>query len=527
MAITLGKVWENCAVISTMDIWRNVGYNINIFYRRERYNEEKKQSFLWTIFLAIFSVNMLAVIMLCVLQTQNNLPVSKMVLLSPMFIAAWMILYFVLHKIQNLLEKVTPIALPAFFVIYGIVLYVLAITGRGNPVHDQEAVYQGALYFAGLSEDMPWEYFARCDNNTMPALILGGVFRIGSLGGIVDPYYFAVFLNVVQVLVSMYCLFRLSEVRNGVVSGWIAVLMLAGCVPIVGHTLIMYTDSMSFCFSILALYIWRFSKVEEKQKRSWFTYILIGVLLGVGGLIKMTALIAGVALLGYGILCANKQKIFGSIAIIVVSLVVITAGKTITKMLPCESMRDAYGLPSVSYFLGIGLKGNGGYVDNQEYSATLNTIYGLEAKKAWSDQYIRENLGEFLNKEHIIQKIRYNFASGGMGCAIFVQNLNENHWLYRTMHHEGDLFWRYNMITTPYMYAFYGLILTGMVLAFVKRIEKDATFSVSLIAIFGIMLYLMLFEANNRQLYNHLPWFVLASTCGLSEIWNTIRMKKC
>jgi hypothetical protein len=180
----------------------------------------------------------------------------------------------------------------------------------------------------------------------------------------------------------------------------------------------------------------------------------------------------------------------------------------------------------VSYFLGIGLKGNGGYVDNQEYSATLNTIYGLEAKKEWSDQYIRENLREFLNKDHIIQKLRYNFASGGMGCAIFVQNLNENHWLYRTMHHEGDWFWRYNMITTPYMYAFYGLILIGMVLALVNRTEKDATFAVSLIAIFGIMLYLMLFEANNRQLYNHLPWFVLAAACGLSEIWNTIRMKK-
>jgi hypothetical protein len=66
-----------------------------------------------------------------------------------------------------------------------------------------------------------------------------------------------------------------------------------------------------------------------------------------------------------------------------------------------------------------------------------------------------------------------------------------------------------------------------MVLVLLKRKDKDTVFAVSLITVFGIMLYLMLFEANNRQLYNHLPWFILAAACGLSEIWNTIRMKKC
>ena len=501
---------------------------IKIYFTEERsIMKMKNKSLLWTIFLAIFSVNMLTVIVLCVLQTQNNLPASKMLILPIAFICMWLFLYYVLHKMRNFVQQMTPIALPVFLFVYGLVLYVLALNGRGNPVHDQEALYQGALYFAGLSDKMPWEYFARCDNNTMPALILGAVFRIGSLGGVVDPHYFAVLLNVVQVIIAMYCLYRLCESRNGVLSGWIAVLMIACFIPVIGQTLTLYTDSMSFCFGILALYILQIDKGREEHKRDWFTYVLIGFFLGVAGSIKMTALITVVALLGYSILCADKQKILKCIVILVVSLTVIMAGKSMTKMLPCESMRDSYGLPSVSYFLGIGLKGNGGYVDNQEYSAALNTIYGLEAKKAWSDQYIRENLGEFLNKDHIIQKLRYNFASGGMGCAIFVQNLNKNHLLYRTMHHEGDLYWRYNMITTSYMYTFYGLIFIGMVLALFKRKEKDAVFSVSLIAIFGIMLYLMLFEANNRQLYNHLPWFVLAAACGISEIWNTIRMKKC
>ena len=45
-------------------------------------------------------------------------------------------------------------------------------------------------------------------------------------------------------------------------------------------------------------------------------------------------------------------------------------------------------------------------------------------------------------------------------------------------------------------------------------------------AMFGIMLYLMLFEANNRQLYNHLPWLVLAASGGLVEILNLFSKRK-
>ena len=191
----------------------------------------KGKSILWVIFLAIFSLNMFAVIILCVLQTQNNLPASKMLILPIAFIGIWLFLYYVLHKMRMIIQRISPIALPVFLFVYGVVLYILAITGRGDPVHDQEAVYQGALYFAGLSADMPWEYFARFDNNTMPALILGGVFRVGSLGGIVDPYYFAVLLNVVQVTVAMYCLYRLCEVRNGTVSGWISAPVCRRCSP--------------------------------------------------------------------------------------------------------------------------------------------------------------------------------------------------------------------------------------------------------------------------------------------------------
>ena len=150
----------------------------------------------------------------------------------------------------------------------------------------------------------------------------------------------------------------------------------------------------------------------------------------------------------------------------------------------------------------------------------------MEDKVAWSTEYIWDNIYEFWNKDHLIQKLRYNFANGGMGCSTFIQTLDSENLLYQLMHYNGKYYWRYSMITTAYMYTNYALIIIGMVINFIKKKPLDVSFAVSVISIFGIMLYLMLFEANNRQLYNHLPMFVLVAACALDDIWGTIFTKR-
>ena len=112
-----------------------------------------------------------------------------------------------------------------------------------------------------------------------------------------------------------------------------------------------------------------------------------------------------------------------------------------------------------------------------------------------------------------------------MGCDIFVHTLENDNILYRLMHYNGDYYWRYSMMMTAYMYTCYILIIACGVLMVVKKQKVDFLSGVSLITLFGIMLYLMLFEANNRQLYNHLPWIVLAASSGLVEFLNLFRKR--
>lgn len=481
---------------------------------------------IWKIFLLFFCVNMFSVFVISVIKPQNNLPPLKVMILSVLLICLWGVIYQFRKKLEAALGKVSFIAQPVFMLIYGVVLYFLAVNQWCDPVHDQKSVYEGALYFAGLSEDISWEYFARYNNNIMPTIILGILFRMGALGGRIDPHYFAALINVLQVLLAMYCVFRLGEKRNSVLGAWVGNILFAlYFLPIAGHSMSLYTDAMSFSFGIVGFYLWEKCKEQNKKLKWWRDVILLGILFGVAAVIKLTAIIPLIAILGYAILKRERRLVCKAVCSLFVVIIIWGACNHFTTLLPCEELRDSYGTPKLSYFVGIGLQGNGGYIDNQEYMARLNSIYGMDEKTEWSNQYIKENFAQFFNMDHIISKLRYNFANGDMGGYVFLQTAEPDSLFFGLMHYNGAYFWRYAMIMTSVMMSVYICIIMGAVINLFKNKEMDSVLVVTMLSVFGIMLYVMLFEANHRQLYNHLPWFILAAECGLTDFWSKTRVK--
>ena len=121
---------------------------------------DSKQSIIWRIFLVVFSIDMTFVWFFSVIKTENHLPASKMVLLPVVMLVILCLFALYINKLAVFLDKKTKFLLPAFLVGYGLLIYGIGLSGRCEPVHDQEAVYQGALYFSGLSEEINWPYFA-------------------------------------------------------------------------------------------------------------------------------------------------------------------------------------------------------------------------------------------------------------------------------------------------------------------------------------------------------------------------------
>ncbi|MCM1412635.1 MAG: hypothetical protein NC305_19145, partial [Lachnospiraceae bacterium] len=150
---------------------------------------------------------------------------------------------------ESILEKYHKILLPVFLFFYGVFLWIMCYHSRGIPVTDSASLNMGALYMAGLSEEISWTYFARWSNNIMPAVLLGGgIYRIGRLLGLEDVYYAALFANVLQVVIAMYCTFQICCRMSGKKksTAWLGMFLLGSYFAVFEHTQSLYTDAFSF-----------------------------------------------------------------------------------------------------------------------------------------------------------------------------------------------------------------------------------------------------------------------------------------
>ncbi len=479
-------------------------------------------------FYGCFFINIISVLVLAILDTQNNLPVHSM-LIFPLLVSAVIFLgsLLVSRLTYSCLAKIlkSNCTLILFLCFYFFALSAISIFSRAIPDNDHYEVYRGALYAAGLAEESNWEYFARCDNNIIPMLLLSIIIRVNQFLGFPEPYYLAVFLNVFQVAITMYCVFRLLsgyvKQRQFFFLPWIGVGLIGIFMPVIGHTQSVYTDAMSFAFGITAYYTWtKVNQYEKKVYKSLFI-LLSGILWGMGAAIKMTVLISFIAVFCF--LTASgklrtRLKDFILTGIVVAIILLITQG--IARSQPCQEMRDVYGLPS-TYWIGIGITGNGGYTDNQEYSIRLREIYGMDEKSDFSREYIKDRLLNFADIRHVAAKARYNFASGNMGSSDFMRQTENRNFFYECISTEGRFFWRFSTINASLFYSMQLFILIGIARQW-RRLRTgeriNELHAVAIFTIIGIGIYLMIFEANNRQLYNHYSWFVIGAVLGLSEL---------
>lgn len=499
----------------------------------------------------LFGLLFIGIWAICAVHSQNNLPAGKMLLLSPVAAAGLLLVYLLLCRAEAFLKKNRRLLFWGLLLVYAVLLFFLAGSVGGIPQHDQASVLAGAQYFAGLTGEMNWQYFARCNNNVIPAFLLGQIYHLAGLFHLENPFTLVILCNVLLVMLQIFCVFQvlllLSDGRCA--AGFMGMLLMMGYLPVIGHADSGYTDMMSFAAAMLALLLWLTGL--RKKKALWL--IAAAVVWGVGFLVKATVLISMIAavLLTTGMLCRRHLRALAAEAgLCLLTVCIILGGSLFTASMPSEKLRDLYGVPTVSYWMGIGLKGNGGYSDNQEYERELAAVTGMEQKKEASWQYIRDNRGMLLDTDHNIRKLRFNFAAGNLGTDDFAHTAVRESFWQQCMSSEGKYFWRFSMVTTIYQYAIYLLIGAGALYDGISGLRRsravqggvlsadamsadgtdlpagstrdnlpspDFIRHVLYLSAFGFVLYLMLFEANNRQLFNQLGILTCCAMAG----WGT------
>lgn len=476
----------------------------------------------------VFTVLLLGIIGLTIANPGNHL-IPWQMLLGTMAVTLLLIAGSVAwNRIYDRIGKQSRLYLLCL-VLFGIALFVTSLGRQGNAdtFTDYSQVYNAAWNLAeGKSLENTY-YFLIYSNNLKPMLLLSLLFRCADFFH-VARFAFILAVNVLQVLLVVWSCGYLPE-KDGDTRWRFPVLVLfVFFLPAWGMVSAFYTDSMSFGLGIICLAFWKKAQQSDGKKSvPWLFTAAFALNLAVAW--KITAVIPAIAgvvvLLWQRVRCSRKK-------------VVIFFTAFLAFYLGMNLWADSYDVtgrakvtanPVISW-VALGMREDGSYINNKEYVDYLNTLQTTEEKKSYTLEYMRENKDALLEVSHWTKKLSRNFADGNLGVRDFLFiEYDDGTLLWNLFSPWGKYYWRTSQYCFCYLVSMYVLLLLGSLCCLRKLIcggEAPTILMICQLAFLGIFLFLMLWEANSRQLYNQMPGILLGAVSSLQYFQEIIIEKK-
>ena len=480
-----------------------------------------------TLFYAIYGMSLVslgAIIIISLLWPRDNLFSWQMILGVFLLSVLFLLCFFVWEKLRCKFNNITSFSI-ALTILYGIMLYFVNCFNRNEPnsLVDYGIVWNNAWELARGNEIVSREYFLTYSNNIKPMLLLGFMFRIAFLLGMEDPFYFVLIFSVLEVIAAIWSVMMLAQDNDKF--GVPIIVCFGMCLPIWANTQAFYTDAMSFPFAIVIIALTKGAYKAEKRATRKVCSVVAGGLLALGIAIKVTVCIPIIAT-GIAIFFVCDR----STAKRIVANLVTGGVSFICTFFFLECWVGAYEITRLAKetsdpiiaWMALGLKGEGNFYSGQEFIYGLHTLPTKAEKVTISKEYILENKFYFWDAEHIRLKIRLNYASGHLGNTDFTYySIGETNILWELFAPYGRYYWRTSQISFCYMHALFLVCFIGNVFSIIQY-KREKKFSYTLLiadlSFLGYFLFLLLWEANNRQLYNMLPMLILGTVLHANQI---------
>ena len=465
-------------------------------------------------------------LVVCISGTQHNIVWYKELgVTAGMAVGIW-IVGLILRKCNLFLMEHKSRLLFLILIIFAAGLYGVSFVSRNEPMYDYKVLYESALSYASGGE-ADWGYLAQWSNNFGIFIWLLLPMKLCNMMSVSDPFPVLLAINTILAVWSGYCVFDvLSHFIDDLSIAFMGLFLYMGFLPLWGGTNYFYTDSVSMFFSIGA--VW----VIVKRGDEWIGCVLAGILWAVGFELKATAAISLIAFEWVSVMrfcpqgraerreyCVMGKETgtsrggskIGWLLLLFSFCVCLYGLQQVRKEFPSYEYEAEYGVP-YSYWLALGIHNDGSYPGNIEFAEKLLNTPGFLAKDRLANAYIREHVSDLWNPDHIIAKIRYNFASGKMGLSEF--NQNSTTFMHELVNDYGKYGGYSTMFASAYFYAIIVFGLYGSVRVLMSDTKDDLS-SIALLTVFGLCAFLMIWESNNRQLYNHIPWYAVFGVLGL------------
>lgn len=392
---------------------------------------------------------------------------------------------------------------------------------------DFDQVYRNAVSYATTGQITNHVYFMRYPNNTFTLVLLSLFYRVIFLISGHTSEMAGVFLNIVAIDFSILMMFFTSR---RIYNSHTALFMAFLCfffTPFYLYVPIFYTDTLSMPFLALGVYLYTVFSITEKR-RCWHFLILsfacITLLLGLK--VKGTVFLVFIALMAHIYLTLSSKEILisGIVIALTVSLTIISYNYLYDRAeLVDTTYSDCYEYPFTHWFM-MGLAEGGGYNSTDDSKTRgYNTV---TEKKLYNLGQIKKRIEEYgvtgLMK-HFTSKATYTTWGDG--------TLYAGYKLERTPKFETDLqeyvfpdgkYYDYIVYYSQgYWLALFFLIMVSIRSGI--RSDKIDIFVYYRIAVFGLFLFLLLWETRSRYLLNYMPVFILLAVNGMENLWQKKR----
>lgn len=494
------------------------------------------------IFYGGFALWLIAILAVVIRYPQNNLVPGRMLLYMLVWVGILGTIKITLSCMEGVfrrkglnVEKISRTGFVCYVILYGVILYIVSVLLRSYPVTDYGNVYHTAYSLATGQTVEDWTYFSMWTNNLGNLSILTFLMKIGLFIGFEDPFYFVLAVNVLQVMAVLVSLFYLSgrlfpKPDKKLSTQWLTAACFTLWTPVWASTKGFYSDQLSFGGSIIAvaliLYACNRNKTtagENVAKKfsgsKWLLIALAGFIWGISISAKATA---GVGVIALTIVAfwSGKHKTHWREALVLLLTIVLGVGILSAHAKTYPSVADEYRLKTpTEYWIAMGLVGDGTYKDNAYLIRKCNFSQTIDERRDVCRVVIKDNWTNLFDKDHVMSKTSVIFGAGDISPTDHIYPEKESilwHWVYW----EGDYYWKYACLSTGFFFAVLLLLFVGTLReAFRtnKQEDKNLPFLIYLV-IFGLFLFLMLWEAQNKQLYNHISWMTLGLVAGLESL---------
>ena len=446
---------------------------------------------------------------------QYGLPRVRMAVGSVLCAGLICVGYFLWNKFSACREKLARYMFVGAAMGFGLLLLHVCFSCRNQAriQGDYDMMWQMASDIVRDGALKDYDYLNYYSNNFKPMLFLAAILKVADMMYLKDVYYAVVLVSVLEVLGTVWAVSYLADkTEDRKTTGLPVLLCFLFFLPVWGNTQAFYTDAMSFGLIVIALALAKAGMLRQGFGKYVFS-AMGGIIAAVGLSLKITLMIP---LIGFAIAVVVTQKIKKNNAVGICFVFAVLGAYLLIEGWACTY--DAYVMSKevsdpIITWIAIGLQGNGSYADNVPFVQQVHSFATKAEKSAYIAEIIAENKNKFFSVSHWIDKIRTIYADGTFGAGVFAAEYEEKpNLVWNAFSSYGKYFWWTVQLCFVYIHGIYIIILLGQIHTLVNIVRGKMPSVMCMftdLTMLGVFLFMGLWEANNRQLYNQIPLVML------------------